>query len=71
MKLVAALVVKTCMSLVSPAMLFCTDSHDVALLCDTTDGAADCKTFPELYKSWRQHPELREDFFRKLYGASK
>lgn len=69
---VAALLIKSCMSLMSPDMLFCTDQHDNTVLCDITETAKpDCKTMPALYKSWVGHPERREQFYNKLYGAGK
>lgn len=63
--------VKACMSLVGPDMLFCTDDRDVSLLCDATGEKPVCQTMTALYRSWRQHPERREEFYRKLYGAAK
>lgn len=63
-------VAKACMSLMSPDMLFCTDGHDNVLLCDITDTKrVDCKSMPAVIRSWRGHPERRETFYRKLYGA--
>jgi hypothetical protein len=63
--------VKACMSLMSPDMLFCTDAHEQVILCDVTDAQhVDCKTMPALVRSWRGHPERRELFYRKLYGAT-
>ena len=63
-------VVKACMSLMSPDMLFCTDAHEQVILCDVTDARrVDCKTMPQIVRSWRGHPERRELFYRKLYGA--
>lgn len=64
-------VVKACMSLMSPDMLFCTDVHEQVILCDVSSGAAVCSTMPALYRSWRGHPERRETFYRKLYGAEQ
>lgn len=63
--------ITNCMSLMSPDMLFCTDATDRVLLCDVSGGGATCTTIPALYKSWRGHPERRETFYRKLYGAAQ
>ena len=60
-----------CMSLVSPTMLFCSDSSNRGLMCDTSATPPDCKTMTALYRSWRGHPERRETFYRKLYGAEQ
>ena len=60
-----------CMSLVSPTMLFCSDSSNRGLMCDTSASPPDCKTMTALYRSWRGHPERRETFYRKLYGAEQ
>lgn len=63
-------IVKACMSLMAPDMLFCTDAHEQVILCDITDARrVDCKTMPQIVRSWRGHPERRELFYRKLYGA--
>ena len=59
-----------CMSLVSPDVLFCTDSSNRAVMCQTSDDKPACMTMTALYRSWRGHPERRELFYRKLYGAT-
>lgn len=59
-----------CMSLVSPDVLFCTDSSNRAVMCMTGDKPT-CMTMTALYRSWRGHPERRETFYRKLYGAEQ
>ncbi len=58
-----------CLSLVSPDVLFCTDSSNRAVMCMTGD-KPNCMTMTALYRSWRGHPERRETFMRKLYGAA-
>lgn len=60
-----------CMSLVSPDVLLCTDGRDMPLVCDVSGAKPACQTFAALYKSWRGHPERREEFYRRLYGAAK
>lgn len=58
-----------CMSLVSPDVLFCTDSSNRAVMCQTSESKPACMTMTALYRSWRGHPERRDAFYRKLYGA--
>lgn len=60
-----------CMSLVSPDVLFCTDSSNRAVMCQTSESKPACMTMTALYRSWRGHPERRDAFYRKLYGAAK
>jgi hypothetical protein len=59
-----------CMSLMSPDVLFCTDSRNRAVMCETGDKPL-CRTMTALYRSWRGHPERREAFYRKLYGVAQ
>ncbi len=58
-----------CMSLAAPDVLFCTDARDRSVICIAT-GKPACQTTTAMYRSWRGHPERREEFFRRLYGAT-
>ncbi len=69
--LVVAGLITSCMSLMAPDMLFCTDVQNRMLLCDVSGMQPDCKTITALYASWRGHPERRELFYRKLYGVAQ
>jgi hypothetical protein len=63
--------VQSCMSLLNPEMLFCADAKGAALMCDVSGLAPTCQTLPAMYASWRKRPELRETFYRRLYGNEK
>lgn len=56
----------TCMSLLSPDVLFCR-VDGVVMVCQRSG----CVTPDELTETWRKHPERRAAFIDKLYGNDR